>query len=276
MIDLGRQQFFVINILQQGSGVECPQDGSRCLIEVTLSQGDKVLFERTNIKWCIGEGDVVSEYVNECLESMHCGDICQLSIKPNVDLQEPFLKGVIAKNLSLHYEIKLTSFTEVKNSWEFSFEERWLFALRHKEMGKTFYHMGKWLLAARHYSKATKSLIFAQQHHTETNNDEFCTLKLQCYLNLAACQLKLQRYTHVLENSTKALSIDKCNVKALFRRAQAYMAQKDFVEASHDIKKAQMIAPRNSEIIQLQKKLKQKIKEHEDHMTKNLERMFNN
>jgi hypothetical protein len=46
------------------------------------------------------------------------------------------------------------------------------------------------------------------------------------------------------------------NVKALYRRAQAYMATADFMEAEVDLKRAAHLEPENAEVKALMKKLK--------------------
>ena len=57
-----------------------------------------------------------------------------------------------------------------------------------------------------------------------------------CYNNLSACLLQKENYDKVIEYTTKTLDIDPSNIKALFRRGQAYMtkdiskAEKDFLE----------------------------------------------
>lgn len=58
----------------------------------------------------------------------------------------------------------------------------------------------------------------------------------------------------------KVLELDSSNVKALYRRCQAFMYTSDFVEAEQDIKNARIIEPKNKDLIMLHKQLKEKTK----------------
>uniref|UniRef100_A0A453RM24 Uncharacterized protein n=1 Tax=Aegilops tauschii subsp. strangulata TaxID=200361 RepID=A0A453RM24_AEGTS len=71
-------------------------------------------------------------------------------------------------------------------------------------------------------------------------------LKITCNLNNAACKLKLKDYKQAEKLCTKVLELDSQNVKALYRRAQAYTQLADLELAEVDIKKALEIDPENS------------------------------
>lgn len=70
-------------------------------------------------------------------------------------------------------------------------------------------------------------------------------LKFTCNLNNAACKLKLKDYKQAEKLCTKVLESDSQNVKALYRRAQAYIQLVDFDLAEVDIKKALEVDPDN-------------------------------
>ena len=70
-------------------------------------------------------------------------------------------------------------------------------------------------------------------------------LKIICNLNNAACKLKLKDYKQSVKLCTKVLDADSKNVKALYRRAQAYIQLVDLDLAELDIKKALEIDPDN-------------------------------
>ncbi len=50
--------------------------------------------------------------------------------------------------------------------------------------------------------------------------------------------------------------MDAENIKALFRRAQSYLATQDFFEAEQDIKRGLGLQPDNADLLNLHKKLK--------------------
>merc|ERR1712146_330500 len=67
-------------------------------------------------------------------------------------------------------------------------------------------------------------------------------------LNVGACRLKLGDFKGTQEACKKALEMDGSNVKALFRRAQAFAGTKDYVEAVADLKRAMEIEPQNKDV----------------------------
>lgn len=67
--------------------------------------------------------------------------------------------------------------------------------------------------------------------------EESRAVKKSVQLNLAAAHLKEGSWTEARKAATSVLDHDSFNLKALFRRAQAYLGTFDFVEAEQDIKK---------------------------------------
>lgn len=70
-------------------------------------------------------------------------------------------------------------------------------------------------------------------------------LKVLCNLNNAACKLKLKQHKEAEKLCTKVLEVDDKNVKALYRRAHAYINLVELELAENDIKKALEIDPGN-------------------------------
>ncbi|XP_071925161.1 70 kDa peptidyl-prolyl isomerase-like isoform X3 [Coffea arabica] len=83
------------------------------------------------------------------------------------------------------------------------------------------------------------------------------SLRVSCWLNTAACCLKLLDFHRAVNLCSKVLDVESSNVKALYRRAQAYMETADLHLAELDIKKALETEPQNREVKLLQKSLKQ-------------------
>eukprot|EP00326_Haptolina_ericina_P013426 CAMPEP_0181210380 /NCGR_PEP_ID=MMETSP1096-20121128/23196_1 /TAXON_ID=156174 ORGANISM="Chrysochromulina ericina, Strain CCMP281" /NCGR_SAMPLE_ID=MMETSP1096 /ASSEMBLY_ACC=CAM_ASM_000453 /LENGTH=173 /DNA_ID=CAMNT_0023301659 /DNA_START=52 /DNA_END=573 /DNA_ORIENTATION=- len=67
-------------------------------------------------------------------------------------------------------------------------------------------------------------------------------------LNEAQCRLKLQEANSAADLCTRVLGRDPDNVKALYRRAVARMALKDFAEARRDLFTAAKLEPSNREV----------------------------
>ncbi|RWW40553.1 hypothetical protein BHE74_00054028 [Ensete ventricosum] len=97
---------------------------------------------------------------------------------------------------------------------------------------------------------------------SEEEKKQSKALKAACSLNNAACKLKLKDYKEAIKLCTKVLEIESSNVKALYRRAQAYMQLADLDLAEVDIKKALEIDPNNRDVKLEYKILKEKVREY--------------
>ena len=72
--------------------------------------------------------------------------------------------------------------------------------------------------------------------------------KLACYLNIAACQLRLNDASAAVTACTSALDLDPQNPKALYRRGQAQMALGEIGAAKTDLLAAARLDPKSREI----------------------------
>ena len=188
--------------------------------------------------------------------------------------------------LDINFEINLIeieAFNEnyVDQSLVFNLNEHQLFEIssEHKKDANDLYQKNLFLTAFQRYHKSIAYLIIAEQVYNgkeiekktcdglktideineknslEESQDNFKNklfeLKSQIYCNLAACQMKSENYNMVIINCTKCLEIShKKNVKALFRRAQAYTFMNDWDYAIADLKLALSVDPSNEELKQ--------------------------
>ncbi|KAL9669303.1 hypothetical protein QQ045_006847 [Rhodiola kirilowii] len=100
------------------------------------------------------------------------------------------------------------------------------------------------------------------------------SLKVSCNLNNAACKLKLKEYKEAEKLCTKVLELESTNVKALYRRAQAYINLGDLDVAEFDVKKALELDPENRDVKMEYKVLKEKMREYNKKQAKFYGNMF--
>ena len=134
-----------------------------------------------------------------------------------------------------------------KESWDMSFDEKLAAGQQYKEQGNVFFKAQQVGRASRLYKEAIEFF----RYDTSFSDDEkkrANELKLPCHLNFAACALKQKDYRVARDNCDKALAIDANNVKALFRRAQAFSGTFDHELAQRDLMTAAKLEPANKDV----------------------------
>eukprot|EP00475_Leptophrys_vorax_P037536 TRINITY_DN64850_c0_g1_i1.p1 TRINITY_DN64850_c0_g1~~TRINITY_DN64850_c0_g1_i1.p1 ORF type:complete len:607 (+),score=130.93 TRINITY_DN64850_c0_g1_i1:152-1972(+) len=255
--------------LHAGEGYERPNEESKVYVRYTLRVKDGQVVEEK------GMGDGVDEFqfvtdeeqvppgLDKAVMKMKKGETALVTVAPEYGFgaeEKALEKGVVPPNSTLEYEITLVSFDKDKESWELGDEEKIDTAARKKEEGNALFKAGKYARAAKKYNKALKLI----EYDTSFKDDEkkrSKALKVSCNLNEAACQLKLKDYPAAVKLCTKVLELEPSNVKALYRRTQAYMGTEDFDLAEWDVKKALDLDPENRDLKLEHRQLKRRIAE---------------
>ncbi|KAH9675196.1 peptidylprolyl isomerase [Citrus sinensis] len=178
---------------------------------------------------------------------------------------------LVSADSVLHYEVTLIDFTKEKPFWKMDTHEKIEACERKKHDGNLLFRAGKYWRASKKYEKA----ILGQQqklqaakiiefHHSFTDDEKHQAngLRLSCYLNNAACKLKLEDYSETSSLCTKVLELEPLNVKALYRRSQAHLKTSELEKAEADIKRALTIDPNNRVVKLVYMELKDKQREY--------------
>ncbi|KAJ7570465.1 hypothetical protein O6H91_01G120900 [Diphasiastrum complanatum] len=242
-------------ILNQGEGYEKPNDGSVAKIKYEAKTGDGTLFERKGhdseapFEFTTDEEQVI-EGLDKAVGTMKKGEIALVTIAPEYGFGEAATQrdlAIVPPNSTLHYTVELVSFVKEKESWDMDTDEKLQSANKKKEDGNALFKLGKYERAAKKYEKAAK-LVEHDSTFTDEQKKQAKILKVSCNLNNAASQLKLNQYKEASKLCSKVLELESQNVKALYRRAQAYIETADLDLAEFDIKKALEIDPQNREV----------------------------
>ncbi|KAK4732905.1 hypothetical protein R3W88_025893 [Solanum pinnatisectum] len=256
-------------ILKEGEGYERPNDGALVIVKLIGKLQDGTVFvkkghnEEEPFEFKIDEEQVV-DGLDKAVKKMKKGEIALITIQPEYAFgafDSPQELAIVPGNSIVYYEVELVSFVKEKESWDMSTQEKIEAAGKKKEEGNVLFKAGKYVRASKRYEKAV-SFIEYDSSFSDDEKQQVKLLKVSCNLNNAACKLKLKEYKEAAKLCSKVLEIDSKNVKALYRRAQAYIQLFDLDLAELDIKKALEIDPDNRDVKLEYKVLKEKIKEY--------------
>lgn len=266
-------------ILKQGEGYERPNDGAVVKVKYTGKLEDGTIFEEKGsdeepFEFMAGEEQVV-DGLDRAVMTMKKGELALVSVAAEYGYQTEIKTdlAVVPPKATLIYEVELVSFVKEKESWDMNTEEKIEAAGKKKEEGNALFKVGKYFRASKKYEKAAKYIEY-DTSFSEEEKKQSKPLKVTCNLNNAACKLKLKDYTQAEKLCTKVLEVESQNVKALYRRAQAYIQTADLELAELDIKKALEIDPNNRDVKLEYRALKEKQKEYNKKEAKFYGNMF--
>ncbi|CAN4090806.1 unnamed protein product [Withania somnifera] len=256
-------------ILKEGEGYERPNDGALVKVKLMGKLQDGTVFvkkghdEEEPFEFEIDKEQVI-EGLDRAVKKMKKGEIALITIQPEYAFgasDSPQELAVVPANSIVYYDVEMVSFVKEKESWDMSTQEKIEAAGKKKEEGNILFKAGKYVRASKRYEQAVKFVEY-DSSFSDDEKQQAKLLKVSCNLNDAACKLKLKEYKEAVKLCSKVLEIDSKNVKALYRRAQAYIQLVDLDLAELDIKKALEIDPDNRDVKLEYKVLKEKIKEY--------------
>ncbi|KAL2965793.1 hypothetical protein AAZX31_16G081100 [Glycine max] len=268
-------------ILKEGEGYEHPNEGAIVKLKVIGKLQDGTLFLKKGhddegglFEFKTDEEQVI-DGLDRAVLTMKKGEVALLTIAPEYafgssESQQEL--AVVPPNSTLYYEIELVSFE--KESWDMDTPEKIEAAGKKKEEGNALFKAGKYARASKRYEKAVKFIEY-DTAFSEEEKKSSKSLKVACNLNNAACKLKLKDYKQAEKLCTKVLDLESTNVKALYRRTQAYIQLADLDLAEFDIKKALELEPNNRDVKLEYVTLKEKMKEYNKKEAKFYGNMFN-
>ncbi|CAK7348102.1 unnamed protein product [Dovyalis caffra] len=267
--DVTKDKKVMKKILKEGDGYERPNDGTVVQVKLIGKLQDGTIFmkkghdEEPPFEFKIDEEQVI-DGLDRAVKTMKKGEVALVTVHPEYafgpcESQEDL--ATVPANATVYYEVEMISFTKEKESWDMNTQEKIEAAGKKKEEGNELFRAGKYERASRRYEKAANFIEY-DSSFTDEEKQQSKVLKISCKLNNAACKLKLKDYKEAEKLCTKVLELDSQNVKALYRRAQAYMHLVDLDLAEIDIKKALEIDPDNRDVKLEYKILKDKVREY--------------
>ncbi|ESW32922.1 hypothetical protein PHAVU_001G029000 [Phaseolus vulgaris] len=249
-------------ILKEGEGAFTANEGAKVTVSFTAMLEDGTVFEKRRteqpLEFITDEEQVIAG-LDRAVATMKKGERAIISIHPeyafgNVEVRQDL--AIVPPGSNVVYDVEMMNFIKEKAPWELNNKEKIEVAERKKEEGNVLFKGDNYLRAEKKYEQAVDFLSddgsfgFGEQKQADA-------LRVSCWLNGAACSLKLNDFRGAIKLCSQVLDVEFCNVKALYRRAQAYIETGDFLLADVDIKKALVVDPQNWEVKVIQKKLKQ-------------------
>eukprot|EP00252_Welwitschia_mirabilis_P005576 TRINITY_DN1603_c0_g1_i1.p1 TRINITY_DN1603_c0_g1~~TRINITY_DN1603_c0_g1_i1.p1 ORF type:complete len:531 (-),score=140.97 TRINITY_DN1603_c0_g1_i1:407-1999(-) len=127
-----------------------------------------------------------------------------------------------------------------------------------KNQGNQFHAVGKYTEAAEKYS-------LAKTNANGIPSPEAKSLVLACSLNLMSCYLKTGQFEECIRLGSEVLGYDAINIKALYRRGQAYRQIGKLEMAIEDLRKAADASPYDEMIEQILREAKRELEEKRSH-----------
>lgn len=267
--DVMKDKKVMKKILKEGEGYERPDDGTVVQVKLIGKLEDGTIFvkkgheEEPPFEFKIDEEQVI-DGLDRAVKTMKKGEVALVTIQPEYAFGRSESQQDLATvpvNATVYYEVEMISFTKEKESWDMNTQEKIEAAGKKKEEGNAWFKAGKYERASRRYEKAAKFIEY-DSSFTDEEKQQSKVLKISCKLNNAACKLKLKDYKEAEKLCSKVLELDGKNVKALYRRAQAYIQLVDLDLAEIDIKRALEIDPDNRDVKLEYKILKDKVREY--------------
>lgn len=138
-----------------------------------------------------------------------------------------------------------------------------------KNAGNSFFTAGEYVQACRKYKKAVRYFNYLKDKleiiHRCGLSPTQLREKLQTlfhinsvvYLNIAACELKMNNAANAKDACDAVLLYDATNAKALYRRGQAHVQLKNYDDALVDLQQAHRSMPNNENIQKEYKRAKE-------------------
>ena len=141
-----------------------------------------------------------------------------------------------------------------------------------RQHGNELFKAGDYPAALSVYSRILRTLAFHAPTEGAIAAHRQSTILI--LLNIAAAQLQIKDYHGARENCARVLRMDPVNVKAMYRAAQAEIAQEHFGDAEQLIDMGLKVAPGEASLLKLRELVDAKKREAQDRERELFRRMF--
>lgn len=249
---------------------ESPNDGATVKLEVSAATDGSVPlpgFTAQTLEFTLGSGEVCDAL--ECaVAEMRRGERARVTARTALAADSKLGLGAVTAS-EVVMTVELADVKRMKETWEMSAEEKVAFGTSRKEVGSALLKAGRLQLALQRYEKVSQLFDYIDEDMSEENKAEAKALKQAAEANKAVVHMKLGNWSEVHLACDTVLKEDRGNVKAIYRRAQAQLHLRNFLDSIADCKKVIELDATNKEARALLKQAQAGQKE-EDNKTKGL------
>ncbi|ELP93488.1 FK506-binding protein, putative [Entamoeba invadens IP1] len=239
---------FPKTVEKEGTGYEKPLDDCVCVVDYTLSLGDKVIESKNDFKFVIGDLPVICDGFEKGVESMKLNEVCSFTLKAEDAFGD---EGDKTRNIppkaEVSFKVTLKSMESVPSPYTIAPEN----IVKHAEQKKI---QGNELVKRKMQKRALRcylrGLEYLDNDYRIPDDQKEASKKIQLilYSNVSAMYLHLKQYDSVIEYCDKVTASDEKNLKALLRRGKAYLEKLQVEKAQVDFNKVLEIDPNNKEV----------------------------
>ncbi|XP_048583994.1 peptidyl-prolyl cis-trans isomerase FKBP8 isoform X2 [Nematostella vectensis] len=232
-------------VLRAGKGRDTRPDRGQVVMLRTAGHLDDGTGADWNqcLQFILGDGEVIQAF-DLAVALMEVEEVCELVTDPKYAYGEFGRKECtppVPPNAKITYELELMAVSDGPDLELMEDEERIKIGDKKRELGNELYTQGDYSAAINSYQRALKYL-------SPSTSENVQSVKVKCWNNLAAAQLKIEAYNAALISCMQVLQIDPDNVKALFRKGKVLASKGELSEALPLIKKANQLDPNNKTI----------------------------
>ncbi|XP_057427339.1 70 kDa peptidyl-prolyl isomerase-like isoform X2 [Lotus japonicus] len=203
-------------ILKEGEGAFMANEGANVTVSYTAMLEDGTVFEKRGIddieplKFITDEEQVITGLDRE-VATMKKGERAMISIHPdyafgNMEVRQDF--ATVPPGSNVVYDIEMMDFIKEKAPWELSSKEKIAVAGRKKDEGNLLFKDGKYQRAGKKYEKAA-DFVSEDGSFGDDEQNLAKALRVSCWLNGAACSLKLNDFPEAIKLCSQRLLKDE-------------------------------------------------------------------
>mmetsp|Transcript_7640 Transcript_7640/g.15958 ORF Transcript_7640/g.15958 Transcript_7640/m.15958 type:complete len:588 (+) Transcript_7640:81-1844(+) len=233
--------------IKEGTGNVRIHDTARVKLQVksVTANSEKVLAEKREFSFVVGNGEVCDALEGSVL-SLREGEEAILKCVAPEACSGGLLGLPEGLEVPVMIDIVVVSFEKALEKWDLDSSDRIKRGRERKEVAAELFKRGRTRLAAHHY-EAIAGLYQSIGFFKAEEQKDALDLRRVSLLNRAMCMLKMGNMKSAKSLCTEVLKEDAANPKALFRRAKASVALREYPEAIVDLNRLLEVEPSSAD-----------------------------